>query len=328
MTTLSTHDTKRSEDVRARLVLLSEDARRWEPGRRPAAVARRGKYTGPAGPDRATQYFVLQTLVGAWPISEDRLVAYLEKASPRGQAAHVVDRAGRGVTTRPCGVRGRRARRQGDHGRRRRSTSASSVEPGRVNALAQKLLQLTMPGVPDSYQGSRALGPVARRPRQPASGRLRRAGPARRRAGPESMRRLPAIEDSGAAKLHLVRSALRLRRSPPGAVRRRGRATSRSGQRRGAATTCWRSPAGRRPSRQGGDRGPRLVLGLRQAGGWKDTAVSCPPASGSTSFTGKRHGAREGRPSTSAYLLKLLRDFPVALLVAAEVGTSGTGAGD
>ncbi len=64
MTTLSTHDTKRSEDVRARLVLLSEDLSRWQ-----RVVTRlltlANKYTGPAGPDRATQYFVLQTLVGA-----------------------------------------------------------------------------------------------------------------------------------------------------------------------------------------------------------------------------------------------------------------------
>ena len=57
MTTLSTHDTKRSEDVRARLVLLSEDVRRWQ-----RVVTRlltqAQKYTGPAGPEPATQYLV------------------------------------------------------------------------------------------------------------------------------------------------------------------------------------------------------------------------------------------------------------------------------
>ena len=80
MTTLSTHDTKRSEDVRARLVLLSEDARRWE-----RAVTRlltlANKYTGPgrAGAARRSTWSCRRSSARI-PISDERLGAYLAKA--------------------------------------------------------------------------------------------------------------------------------------------------------------------------------------------------------------------------------------------------------
>ena len=99
---------------------------------------------------------------------------------------------------------------------------AELIEPGRVNALAQKLVQLTMPGVPDAYQGSELwelslVDPDNRRPvdfGERARMLAASTGPTRRR---------PRVDDSGAAKLHLVRSALRLRRGASGAVRRRRR---------------------------------------------------------------------------------------------------------
>jgi (1->4)-alpha-D-glucan 1-alpha-D-glucosylmutase len=62
---------------------------------------------------------------------------------------------------------------------------------------------------------------------------------------------------------------------------------------------------------------PRLVLGLQQSGGWKDTAVELPAGQWTDVITGRRHGGLHGE-ATGAYLLKLLRDFPVALLVAGE----------
>ncbi|MBA3338481.1 MAG: malto-oligosyltrehalose synthase, partial [Geodermatophilaceae bacterium] len=80
MTTLSTHDTKRSADVRARLSLLSEIPQEWA-----AAGAHwmsdSAVYWPGADPDRHTQHLLLQTLVGAWPISVERATAYLAKAT-------------------------------------------------------------------------------------------------------------------------------------------------------------------------------------------------------------------------------------------------------
>src|SRR5215831_7154196 len=80
MTTLSTHDTKRSDDVRARLSVLSEAPGKWSKFiRRWTRENARFKTSG--HPDRNTEYFLYQTLIGAWPISADRLSAYMQKAA-------------------------------------------------------------------------------------------------------------------------------------------------------------------------------------------------------------------------------------------------------
>ncbi|HVH24298.1 MAG TPA: malto-oligosyltrehalose synthase, partial [Pseudonocardia sp.] len=74
MTTLSTHDTKRSEDVRARLAVLSEIPAEW------SELLRRWAARHPL-PDRSLELLAWQCLVGAWPIPADRLAGYLGKAS-------------------------------------------------------------------------------------------------------------------------------------------------------------------------------------------------------------------------------------------------------
>ena len=75
----STHDTKRSEDVRARISLLSEIPERWAEAVRRWSAANARYRTGDL-PDRKTEYLLYQTLMGAWPISRDRLVSYARKA--------------------------------------------------------------------------------------------------------------------------------------------------------------------------------------------------------------------------------------------------------
>ncbi len=84
MLTTSTHDTKRSEDVRARINLLSEipdcwgrAVRRWSEMN---ACHRRGEW-----PDRNAEYLFYQTLVGTWPLPADRALAYMEKAACEAQ---------------------------------------------------------------------------------------------------------------------------------------------------------------------------------------------------------------------------------------------------
>ena len=121
MTTLSTHDTKRSEDVRARLAVLAELPSewtrlvRWLLARHPLA-------------DRPLAHLVWQNLVGAWPLSRERAHAYVEKAAREAGTSHDVDRrrtrSSRGgctpwstprTTTRP---RTRRSRRWSTGSRR------------------------------------------------------------------------------------------------------------------------------------------------------------------------------------------------------------------
>ena len=80
MLATSTHDTKRSEDVRARIALLSEAPSEWW-----AAVNRwsamNDRHRRDGWPDRNSEWLLYQTLVGAWPIDAQRVAAYMEKAT-------------------------------------------------------------------------------------------------------------------------------------------------------------------------------------------------------------------------------------------------------
>jgi (1->4)-alpha-D-glucan 1-alpha-D-glucosylmutase len=151
MTTLSTHDTKRAEDVRARLAVLAERPAAWAGWLHEA----RGLATDlrSAELDALTEYFLWQTVVGAWPISEERLQAYTLKAiresklftrwtEPNEAYESAVEKFVTGLAT--------------THEIARHIESwvgATGVE-ARANVLGQKLVQLTMPGVPDVYQGT------------------------------------------------------------------------------------------------------------------------------------------------------------------------------
>ncbi|HEX2057278.1 MAG TPA: malto-oligosyltrehalose synthase [Actinomycetota bacterium] len=152
MLATSTHDTKRSEDVRARIDLLSEMPAQWgDAVTRWKAINDRHRSGGV--PDRNAEYLLYQTLVGAWPLSPDRAVAYMEKASKEAKA-HTswtdpspeydegLARFVRAVLDDPEFVR------EVD------DFVAPLVEPGRINSLAQTAIKLTYPGVPDVYQGT------------------------------------------------------------------------------------------------------------------------------------------------------------------------------
>ena len=78
--TLSTHDTKRSADVRARINVLTELPTAWAQAVARWADANQG-YKRRAWPDRNDEYLLYQTLVGAWPIDAGRLASYMEKAT-------------------------------------------------------------------------------------------------------------------------------------------------------------------------------------------------------------------------------------------------------
>jgi len=151
MTTLSTHDTKRSEDVRARLAALSERPSQWQTWVREAQeMARpwRGDLL-----DGATEYLLWQTLVGVWPAGEQRLQAYAQKAireaKEHTQWTEVDEGYEAAVTRFVSGVVGDDALRS-----HIASWLTDTAELVRATTLGQKLLQLTLPGVPDVYQGT------------------------------------------------------------------------------------------------------------------------------------------------------------------------------
>jgi (1->4)-alpha-D-glucan 1-alpha-D-glucosylmutase len=154
MLTLSTHDTKRSADVRARINLLSELPEAWQTCvERLAAVNE--PYRREPWPDRNTEYLLYQTVVGAWPTDPDRLSAFMQKAT-REAKVHttwvdpVDDYEGAVDHFARAALADRRFIDELD----RFVSSNRIVELGRVNSLVQTTLLLTCPGVADLYQGT------------------------------------------------------------------------------------------------------------------------------------------------------------------------------
>ncbi|MGB8651923.1 MAG: malto-oligosyltrehalose synthase [Mycobacteriales bacterium] len=198
MTTLSTHDTKRSEDVRARLVLLSQLPREWG-----EAVTEWAAWL-PRRVDAATEQLVWQTLVGAWPLAADRAVAYVEKATreAKTRTSWLEPDPDYDVAVRDY-VRAVLADR---HLMTEVEAFVARLAPAwRTTLLAQKLVQLTMPGVADTYQGTELVDLSLVDPDN------RRPVDYDRRA-----RMLEAPDGSvDADKLRVVSSALRLRREHP-----------------------------------------------------------------------------------------------------------------
>ena len=304
MTTLSTHDTKRSEDVRAHLTPLSEHPDEFAAAlagwRELAAAHRDGEL------DARTELLIWQTVVGTWgrtgPLSEERLLAYLEKAT-REAKDHTTwtapDQAYEGAVQRFArGVLGDEAVLAAVGAWVERTADAA-----RVAVLGQKLVQLAMPGVPDVYQGTELVD-------------LSLVDPDNRRAVDydERAERLAAL-DAGRApadvddeKLLVVSRTLRVRRDHPEAF---------LGAQAGYAAV---------PTSTGNAvafaRGPldvpavvavatRLPGSLERLGGWGEHTLALPAGSWRNAFTGAEV------PGGSARIADVLAGLPVALLVRA-----------
>lgn len=214
MNTLETHDTKRSDDVRARLAVLTEIPGRWRAALHRWARKNQQFKTGNF-PDRNTEYFLYQTLIGAWPISTERTTAYMEKAVREAkqqtswtQQNKEFEDALKTFIERILDSQEFISDLEG--------FVAQVVLPGRINSLAQTLIKCTVPGVPDTYQGSELwdLRLVDPDNRGPVDYSLRSAILAELLAGTEVdeiMRRM----DDGVPKLWLLYKVLHLRRDKP-----------------------------------------------------------------------------------------------------------------
>ena len=172
MTALSTHDTKRGEDVRARITALAEVPDTWE-----RALDRLLDLV--PLPDPGFGNLLWQAIVGAWPARgldgdwRERLHGYAEKAMREAGDRTHVDRARRGLRGRGARRRRRRDRpargaRRGRRGARRRRRRRLEQRPGRQARRDHDA------GRARRLPGQRAVGAVPRRPRQPSPGRLRR----------------------------------------------------------------------------------------------------------------------------------------------------------
>ncbi|WP_421988362.1 malto-oligosyltrehalose synthase [Roseococcus sp.] len=155
LTPLATHDTKRGPEVRARLNLLS-----WEPESWIAAATRWREMNAPLraseGPDPADEWLIYQTLLGAWPIDAARLREYLTKAMREAKRHTRWENPQEGYESACLDFA--TALLESPEAAGFRAELADHVArldlPTRVNGLAQAVLQLTLPGLPDIYQGT------------------------------------------------------------------------------------------------------------------------------------------------------------------------------
>ncbi|GGA76476.1 malto-oligosyltrehalose synthase [Pseudoclavibacter endophyticus] len=293
MTTLSTHDTKRGEDVRAAITVLSEVPELWEDTLVQLMEAAPISHPGFAN-------LLWQAVVGAWPATRQRLKDYALKA-----AREAGDRTS---WTMPD---------DGFEGELRAAVDAvfddavvaSLVqnfaeqirEARNSNALTAKLIQLTMPGVPDVYQGSELWRNTLVDPdnRRPVDYGARASALQGILSGV-----LPPIDHTGAVKLLVTAAALLLRRDRPqlfdsyepvvatGPAAQHAVAFSRGG----AITVATRLP-----------------LTLDDGGGWGDTMLHLPEGEWIDQLT-----ARPYRGGSPVSIAALLGTYPVALLARAE----------
>lgn len=288
MTALTTHDTKRSEDTRARLAVLSEVADEFAD-----AV---GSWTERCGIDEPSlNLLAWQTFVGAWPISDERLGDYLLKAAREAKL--------RTTWTEPdeefeTSVAAWPARVRAGLGGEVEAFVRRIEAPGWSNSLTQKLVQLTAPGVPDIYQGTELwdFSLVDPDNRRPVDYDLRREMLARFDEG-----LVPELDASGATKLFVVHRALSLRRDRP-RLFQGYRALRAEGAAAAHALAYGRSA----------DLvvvGTRLPVGLESAGGWRDTTLTLADGEWTDVITGSSY---DGGP---VELADLFGRYPVGLLL-------------
>jgi (1->4)-alpha-D-glucan 1-alpha-D-glucosylmutase len=306
MTSLSTHDTKRSEDVRARLFALSEVPERWVRQVREWRDMNARHWPSELEPDPAMEYLLYQTAMGAWPLDEARLVTYLEKASREAKLRTSWTDPNPAYDEALAGfVRG--VMNSEWHAEVERLAAALGP-PGRVVSMAQKLVQLMAPGVPDIYQGTELwdlslVDPDNRRPVDFEERRrlLRKLDPGE--AGPPNPKAILAEMQSGLPKLWVVRQALRVRAERPASFGGEGGYGGLE-PRGGAAEHVLGFV-------RGGDVVvvvPRLVILLARHGGWRGTEVGLPEGEWTNELTG------EWVPGGWCGLDRILGRFPVALL--------------
>jgi (1->4)-alpha-D-glucan 1-alpha-D-glucosylmutase len=303
----ATHDTKRGEDARARLALLSELPREW--GRNVARWHRlNGALLGEMAPNH--EWLFYQTLYGSWPIGlaaknaadlRERVAAYMTKAIREGKEfsgwANPNEAYEAAVTAFVEGAL--------DYARSKAFLDemagfvAGTAPLGVINSLAQTLVKMTAPGVPDIYQGCELwdfsmVDPDNRRPVD---------YDARKRLLEDDGRTRP-----GGEKLLLVRKALALRAAHP-------RLFSEGSYEPVRVEGRWARHVVAFERRHGGSRLlvaiPRLIAGFgrgRDKPGWDDTRLLA---------TGRWSDALAKRDLEAPLAAsELFASFPVALLVA------------
>jgi (1->4)-alpha-D-glucan 1-alpha-D-glucosylmutase len=283
MSTTSSHDTKRSEDARARLVVLSEMSEEWlATVSRWSGVNDHSRDRDLDAPDRRDEWFIYQTLVAAHPLPFDRAWPVIEKSL-------------REAKRRTSWIRNNE---EYESATRRFVESiladevfladldrivASTDEPGQTNALVQVALRMLCPGVPDTYQGSELwdlslVDPDNRRP-------------------VDYGERANALA-AGHPKITLLRACLQLRRRRPDAFGREGAYEP---------LLVAGADADRVIAFARGGKAVAVVPRLPKAGPPDDVVVALPEGEWVNVLTGDRHAGEVS-------FAKLRNGFPLAVL--------------
>ncbi|RAM36081.1 malto-oligosyltrehalose synthase [Arthrobacter globiformis] len=293
MTTLSTHDTKRSEDTRARISVISEVAGEWE------KALNRLRDLAPL-PDGPLSALLWQAIAGAWPASRERLQYYaLKAAREAGNSTNWTDPDPSFEEKLAAAVD---AAFDNPAVRAEVESLVELLEPhGASNSLSAKLVQLTMPGVPDVYRGTEFWDRSLTDPdnRRPFSFDDRRAALEQLDAGD-----LPPSFTDERTKLLVTSRALRLRRDRP-ELFTGYRPVQANGPAAGHLLAFHRGTPGA-PGVV--TLATRLPYGLERDGGWRDTAVELETAM-KDELTGTGFG-----PGT-VKIAEIFGTYPVALLV-------------
>jgi (1->4)-alpha-D-glucan 1-alpha-D-glucosylmutase len=302
ITALSTHDTKRDEDVRARLLAAGEDVERWT-----QVWALFREVATSSGVDAPTAYLLMQTVVGAWPISDERLKAYAEKAVREAKQLTSWNNPDLDYEKRVAGLV-ETFLSDGPLASTVEAWVADLSAATRAVRLSSKLIQLMLPGVPDVYQGTEVVGGRVVDPdnRQPVDFAYRAsvldALPSLdAQKDPVLLQLDGQLQTDDALKLLVTSRALQLRRDHPhlfgpGSSHQLVESTSacawgllRSGE---VAALVQRWP------------------GRLAAEGWREATLKLPSGEWTDILSGRQHHALPELRCEDIY-----RDLPVALLV-------------
>ncbi|MCJ7594937.1 MAG: malto-oligosyltrehalose synthase [Desulfobacterales bacterium] len=226
----STHDTKRGEDVRARINVLSELPGEWEKNLKAWSkinAKRKRRIKGLTVPDRNDEYFLYQTLLGVFPFGEGDDPEFMERM--RGYIVKAV----REAKVHTAWLKPDMAYEEAYLSFLEEILAPSKDNPflkaflpfqkkiayyGIFNSLSQTLLKIAAPGIPDFYQGSELwdlhlVDPDNRRPVDFEKRRafLHQMKEEARKDILKLMRELLASEEDGRVKLFLIHRALRAR---------------------------------------------------------------------------------------------------------------------
>jgi (1->4)-alpha-D-glucan 1-alpha-D-glucosylmutase len=298
MLATSTHDNKRSEDVRTRISILSEMPEKWSEALHQWSQLNANAWQNRV-PDRHAEYLLYQTLIGAWPIDRERCWQYMLKACREAKINTSWHEPNNGYEEKIRGFVG------GVYDTPEFMASLQSfieplILPGRINSLAQTLIKMVAPGVPDFYQGTELwdlslVDPDNRRPVdfESRSRLLRRA----RELAPTQILN---DWDSGIPKLWMTDRILSLRRE---------RADDFSAASKYQPLVAQGMHLGRLLAFRRGENliavVPRLTMAL--SGDWGDTRLPMPGGVWRNCFTDECC-VREVSPA------ELFGKFPVALL--------------